>query len=216
MNRQRLLVAIAVAQVILILGLGFFWHPVPSSAERELPPPALVSGGDFELTGHLGPVKLADYRGKIVLLYFGYTFCPDICPTSLLATSAGLRLLTPDELDKVQVLFISVDPERDTPKQLADYVAFFHPKIIGITGTPKQIAQLAPRYGVAYRKQAAEGNGQYVVDHSADTYLITPDGRLAGTLPHATAANHVAAAVRALLQGQPLPVLPQPSPGASS
>jgi protein SCO1/2 len=216
MNKNPLLIAVIVAQIIAIIGLGFFWHPIPSSAERELPPPAIVTGGDFELSSHSGPVKLADYRGKIVLLYFGYTFCPDICPTSLLATSAGLHLLTAEELDKVQVIFVSVDPERDTPKQLANYVAFFHPKIIGITGTPEKIAELAPRYGVVYRKQAAEGNGQYVVDHSADTSLITPEGTLAGTLPHATPAHHVAAAVRALLQGQALPVLPQPSTGASS
>jgi protein SCO1/2 len=216
MNKNRLLIAVILAQIIAILGLSLFWHPIPPSAERQLPPPAIITGGDFELTGHHGPVKLSDYRGKIVLLYFGYTFCPDICPTSLLATAAGLRLLTPDELNRVQVIFVSVDPERDTPKQLADYVAFFHPKIIGITGTPEKIAELAPRYGVVHRKQAAEGNGQYVVDHSADTYLITPEGTLAGTLPHATPAKHVAAAIRALQQGQALPVLPSPPTGASS
>jgi protein SCO1/2 len=216
MSGYRVLVAIIAIQLLAIVGLGLFWHPVPPRTERQLPPPVANPGGNFELTGARGPVSLTDFRGKAVLLYFGYTFCPDICPTSLLATSAGLRQLSADELKQVQVIFVSVDPERDTPKQLADYVAFFHPNIIGATGTKAQIDDITRRYGVVYRRQATTGTSQYVVDHSAETYLIRPDGRLTGSLPHGAAPEDVIGAIRALLRGQALPALPLPSTGASS
>lgn len=143
---------------------------------------------DFTLQSARGPVKLSDFRGKVVLVYFGYTFCPDICPTSLAATARALRLLPAVDLAKVQALFVSVDPERDTPEHLAEYAAFFHPDIIGLTGPAEDVAHAAKPFEVVYEKHAATGAGGYVVDHSALTYLVAPDGHLAARLPHAARA----------------------------
>jgi protein SCO1/2 len=197
---NRGLLAIIALLVALDLGLAVFWEPIPAAHERALPIPAAPpTGGDFQLDTAQGPVALQDFRGKVVLLYFGYTFCPDICPTSLLATAAALRALNPAELAQVQTIFVSVDPERDTVKQLADYVRFFHPSIIGATGAPDRIAEIAGRYGVSYVIQKPDANHNYVVDHSALTYLIDTDGRLVATLPHAAPAEQTLAAVRGLL-----------------
>jgi len=99
----------------------------------------------------------------------------------------------------VQTLFISVDPERDTPARLKDYAAFFHPSIIGITGTPAEISGIAKRYGASYAKQTLANASNYVVDHSALTYLVSPDGQLAGNLPHAAPPEQVLSAIRKLL-----------------
>ena len=192
---ERVLMVIAGLLATLVLGLAFFWQPeIP---ERPLPKAAIAEGGDFTLQSANGPVSLKDYRGKLVLVYFGYTFCPDICPTSLAATAEGLKLLKPEEAARVAMIFISVDPERDTPARLKEYVEFFHPSMVGVTGKPEDLAEIAKRYGVFYAKQkvATAGKG-YVVDHSADTYVVAPDGQLVGKIAHATPPNEVAAEIR--------------------
>jgi protein SCO1/2 len=195
---ERILSAIAVLLAALVLGLAFFWYP--ELPERPLPLAAMPEGGDFTLQSADGPVALRDFRGKVVLLYFGYTYCPDICPTSLAATAEGLKELTPDELARVAVILVSVDPKRDTPARLKEYARFFHPAIVGVTGTPEEIAAVAKRYGVFYAEQkvATAGDG-YVVDHSADTYIVAADGKLAGKIAHATAPDQVAAIIRKYL-----------------
>lgn len=195
---ERILSVIAVLLAALVLGLAFFWYP--ELPERPLPLAAMPEGGDFTLQSADGPVALRDFRGKVVLLYFGYTYCPDICPTSLAATAEGLKELTPDELARVAVILVSVDPKRDTPARLKEYARFFHPAIVGVTGTPEEIAAVAKRYGVFYAEQkvATAGDG-YVVDHSADTYIVAADGKLAGKIAHATAPDQVAAIIRKYL-----------------
>jgi protein SCO1/2 len=158
---------------------------------------AAPAGGDFTLQYASGPVALQDFRGKLVLVYFGYTYCPDICPTALAATAEGLKLLTPEELARVAVVFISVDPERDTPARLKEYAEFFHPAIVGVTGTPEELAAIARRYGVFYARQpVATAGGGYVVDHTSDTYVVGVDGKLAGKIAHATPPEQVAAEIR--------------------
>ena len=195
---ERILSVIAVLLAALVLGLAFFWYP--ELPERPLPLAAMPEGGDFTLQSADGPVALRDFRGKVVLLYFGYTYCPDICPTSLAATSEGLKELAPDELARVAVILVSVDPKRDTPARLKEYARFFHPAIVGVTGTPEEIAAVAKRYGVFYAEQkvATAGDG-YVVDHSADSYVVAADGKLAGKIAHATAPDQVAAIIRKYL-----------------
>ena len=123
---------------LAVLGVALFWQP--EMPERPIPRAAIAAGGDFTLQSAAGPVSLKDYRGKLVLVYFGYTFCPDICPTSLAATAEGLKQLTPEELARVAMIFVSVDPKRDTPERLKEYAEFFHPAIVGVTGTPEAIA----------------------------------------------------------------------------
>lgn len=195
---ERWLSLIAAALAALVLGLAIFWQPVVSEAPTAqvagLPP-----GGDFSVQAAQGPVSLGDFRGKLLLLYFGYTYCPDICPTSLQATSEGLKLLRPEERARVANLFISVDPPRDTPARLKEYVEFFDPLMIGATATPERIAEIARRYGVIYAAQATTGDG-YVVDHSADTLIVDEAGRLVGKIAHATPPEQVAAAVRKYLK----------------
>jgi len=195
---ERILLFVAALLAALVLGLALFWQP--ELPERPLPAPAALSGGDFTLQTADGPWSLQAQRGKVVLVYFGYTYCPDICPTSLAATAAGLKLLSAEELGKVAMVFISVDPERDTPAHLKEYVEFFHPAIVGATGTPENLAEIARRYGVFYARQpAAPGASGYVVDHSADTYVVGPDGKLAGRIAHATPPEQVAQAIRKYL-----------------
>ena len=195
---DRLLATIAALLAALVVGLALFWHP--ELPERPLPKAALAAGGDFTLQSADGPVALESLRGKLVLLYFGYTYCPDICPTSLAATSEGLRQLKPEELARVAMIFVSVDPKRDTLPRLKEYVAFFHPSIVGVSGTPEAIADVAKHYGVFYAEQkvATAGDG-YVVDHSADTYIIAADGKLVGKIAHATPPEQVVAAIRKYL-----------------
>lgn len=202
-NKKTLIDLAAILGVALlatgIVGLALFWHPAPPAKappHAALPPGTAPAGGDFTLQSAAGPVSLKDYRGKVVLLYFGYTYCPDICPTSLAATAQALSSLAPAELARVQTIFVSVDPERDTPERLRDYAAFFHPSMIGVTGSPAEIAELARRYGASYARQQLAGASNYVVDHSALTYVVAPDGHLAGSLPHAAPPDKVVAEIR--------------------
>jgi len=196
---ERILTAIAGLLALVVLGVALFWHP--EMPERPIPRAAIAAGGDFTLQSAAGPVSLKDYRGKLVLVYFGYTFCPDVCPTSLAATAEGLKLLTPEELGKVAMIFVSVDPKRDTPERLKEYAEFFHPAIVGATGTPEVIAEVAKRYGVFYAEQkVATAGGGYVVDHSSDTFVIAPDGQLVAKIAHATPPDQVAVAIRKHLQ----------------
>lgn len=195
---DRLLLLLAIALASLVFGLAVFWHPEPP--ERPLPRAAMPAGGDFTVLTADGALDLQSLRGKLVLLYFGYTYCPDICPTSLAATADGLRELSPEELARVAVLFVSVDPKRDTPARLKEYAAFFHPSIIGATASPETIADIARRYGVFYAEQKLETAGDgYVVDHTSDTYIVDAGGRLVGRIAHATPAPLVAASLRKYL-----------------
>lgn len=198
MMSERLLIAIAAALAVILAGVGLFWQP--EMPERPLPKLALVADGNFTLQSAAGPVSLSDYRGKLVLVYFGYTYCPDVCPTSLAATSEGLKQLTPEELARVAMIFVSVDPKRDTPERLKEYVEFFHPAIVGVTGSPAAIAEVAKRYGVFYAEQkVATAGGGYVVDHSSDTYVVTPEGKVTAKIAHATPPDQVVVAIRKYL-----------------
>jgi protein SCO1/2 len=198
-TQERLLTALAALLAATVLGLALFWQPAWEDA--PLPRAAAPSGGDFTLQSADGPVALQDFRGRLTLIYFGYTYCPDICPTSLAATAEGLRRLTPEEAARVAMLFVSVDPARDTPARLKEYAQFFHPGIVGVTGDPAELTAITRRYGAFYARQAVATAGDgYVVDHTADTYVVGPDGRLLGRIAHATPPDEVAAALRNYLK----------------
>lgn len=195
---ERILVLIAALLAFLLAGVGLFWQPeIP---ERPLPKARMAAGGDFTLNSAKGPVSLTDFRGKLVLVYFGYTYCPDICPTSLAATAGGLKLLTPDEAALVSMIFISVDPKRDTPSRLAEYAQFFDPAIIGVSGDMAVISDVARRYGAYFAEQKVDTAGGYVVDHSSDTFVVAQDGSLVGKIAHGTPPAEVVATIRKYLK----------------
>lgn len=141
-----------------------------------------------------------DFKDRFQLITFGYTFCPDICPTSLGFTTQALSALAPEELKKVQMLFVTVDPERDTLDKLKAYTAYFHPSVLGLTGSPEEIAKVARLYGAMYARQNTGSAGGYVVDHSAYTYVIAPDGSLFKALDHGTPPAQVLEAIRAVMK----------------
>jgi protein SCO1/2 len=153
-------------------------------------------GGPFALVDHTGrPRTDADFRGKFLVVYFGFTYCPDICPTDLQAIGLSLDRLGPAG-DSVQPLFITVDPERDTPEHLAEYVRLFHPRLIGLTGDHDSIRRVALAYRVFFAKPAAARSGDYTVDHTAFIYLVGPSGQYLGFLPPGTGPDRLAQVIR--------------------
>jgi cytochrome oxidase Cu insertion factor (SCO1/SenC/PrrC family) len=156
-------------------------------------------GGPFELTDQTGHRRTdADYRGKLVVLYFGYTYCPDVCPTELQSISLALDKLG-GAAEAVQPLFITVDPERDTPARLADFVSSFHPRLIGLTGPLADIRKTAIAYRTFFVKNSATTPGDYSVDHTGFIYLVGKDGRYLGFLPPGATPDAIADAIRARL-----------------
>jgi protein SCO1/2 len=159
-------------------------------------------GGPFELTDHTGkPRTERDFRGKLMLVYFGFTWCPDVCPADLQAIGLALDKLGTDA-DSVQPLFITVDPERDTAAHLAEYVPMFHPRLIGLTGSAEAIRKAADAYKVYYarvdppKEGVKEDGGYYTVDHTAYIYLMDRDGNYLGFFPPGTSADRMVEIIR--------------------
>jgi len=153
------------------------------ACEQKLPSPfhasdvsMPLSGANFNLTDHSGKLRtLDDFKGKVVALFFGYTHCPDVCPTTLADLAQVMKMLG-KEADKVQVLFITVDPERDKPQMLAEYMSVFHPSFLALHGDATATAQAAKAFYVNYQKQPTSFG--YSMDHSVGTFLIDPQGRV--------------------------------------
>ena len=190
---QRLLFVLILLLASTAIGLALFWQPGQPAAPGVADGPA---GGDFVLQSADGPLDTRSLRGKVVLIYFGYTYCPDICPTTLVAIGEALKALAPAELAQVRTVFVSVDPDRDTPQRLKDYAVFFHPSMVGVTGSNEDIAKVARLYGAIYARQDVGSSAGYVVDHSAWTYLVSPDGRLVGRIAHGTPPEQMLAEIR--------------------
>ena len=159
-------------------------------------------GESFALTDHHGrPRTLEDFRGKVVTLFFGFTQCPDVCPSSMLTMSEVMQSLG-DDADRVQVLFVTVDPERDTEALLAHYVPVFDERFLGLYGTLEQTAEVAREFRIFYRKAGDTSGMNYTIDHSAGTYLFDPEGRLRLYVRHGEEADVIAADIRQLLAGK--------------
>jgi protein SCO1/2 len=173
-----------------------------SGAPAEAPPlEGARLGGPFTLTDQDGRSLASEtaFKGKYRLVYFGFTYCPDVCPVDLQNIGQALRQLEksdPAQAAKVQPIFITTDPERDTPAVLKEYVAAFHPRLIGLTGTPQQIADVAKLHGVYYAKGEKSGESGYLVDHSRIALLFAPDGKPIAILPHEKGAPAIAAELR--------------------
>lgn len=157
-------------------------------------------GGEFTLYGKDGAVSLSDYKGKVVAIYFGYTQCPDVCPTNLSFMGAAFKKLPENELENTQGIFISVDPGRDTPEHLAEYTQYFHPKIIGVSGTPKMIDPIISAYGAFYEKISYSNSAlMYGISHTSETYIVDKKGKLSAILPHAAPADDIVKAIKTAL-----------------
>lgn len=160
-------------------------------------------GGPFSLTDHHGRQRgLEEFRGKVVVLYFGYTFCPDVCQTDLVAISKTIEALGPSG-QRVQPLFVTLDPERDTVEQLRQYVPHFHPRLIGLTGTLEEIGKVAELYKVFFKKVPAREGPHYYLDHSAYIYLLDGQGKYYGTFPPGTSPQRLTSVVWELLHSAP-------------
>ena len=156
-------------------------------------PAGLALGGPFALTDQTGRrVTDADFRGRWLLVYFGYTTCPDVCPTELQTIARALDALGPKG-EAVTPVFVTIDPDRDTPSVLAAYIAQFSDRMVGLTGSAQEIARIAREYRVYYAKAPARNNETYLVDHSSFVYLMDPDGRLRGLFRPDTTADALAA-----------------------
>lgn len=154
---------------------------------------------DFRLTDHDGRARtLADFRGKAVAIFFGYTHCPDVCPTTLSDFAAALQQLGP-LADQVQVIFVTVDPRRDTPDLLKQFVPAFHPGFLGMYTDTESLKQLANEFKVVYQKTSVKAEDDYLIDHSAGTYVYDPQGRLRLLMPYGSSSDAIAQDLKALL-----------------
>lgn len=155
-------------------------------------------GGEFALrTTKNAEVTLSALKGKVVLLYFGFTHCPEMCPTELLQFKQLMSMLPADKRDLFQPIFISVDPKRDTPEVLNSYIGFFDKRILALTGSEKALRKVADQYGVYFRYVSTGSN--YTVDHTVNTFLIDTQGKLVRVFPYGTPTNEILKQVIALL-----------------
>jgi cytochrome oxidase Cu insertion factor (SCO1/SenC/PrrC family) len=190
--------------VVLLLAGGYLWWQRGSIDPQSVlggmsVPPGVSIGGPFELVDHTGrTVTDRDYRGRFMLIFFGFTHCPDICPTELQVVADVLEKLGP-RADRVAPLFITIDPERDSPGVLADYVALFDSRLIGLTGSEAQVAAAARAFRVYYAKTTPPGASTYLMDHSSFLYLVGPDGGFRALFRHGTPAEEIVRVIAAAL-----------------
>eukprot|EP00069_Balaena_mysticetus_P000545 bmy_14615T0 len=198
--RTRLLIT-----ALIGAGLGGVWLAMRAEKEQwqqqrrtEALRQAAVGRGDFSLLDHRGQARCkADFRGQWVLMYFGFTHCPDICPEELEKLVQVVRQLEAEPgLPPVQPIFITVDPERDDVAAMARYVQDFHPRLLGLTGSAEQVAQVSRSYRVYYSAGPKDEDQDYIVDHSIAIYLLSPDGLFTDYYGRARSAEQVADSVR--------------------
>lgn len=201
MRRQTLIATVAVAVVVLAAG-GWALASWLTAQDGRAGGKALIES-EFSLVDHTGKaVTDEDFAGEWQLVFFGFTYCPDICPTTLNDVSLVLEQLG-DEAERLRPLFITVDPERDTPEVMAEYVANFDPRIVGLTGSPEQIRQASKAFRAYYAKVEQEGAPDgYTMDHSAFLYLMTPEGAYATHFAPSDDPAAIADEIRAYLQGE--------------
>jgi protein SCO1/2 len=179
-----------------------WWRAAPALAPATAQP--TPTWPPFTLLTADGPRDLSDERGHAVIVYFGYTACPDICPTTLATAANALARLPEDARSRARLWFITVDPERDTLPRLADYARWFQPDAVGGQLAPADLLPVTAAWGVGFRKVELEGSAMgYAVDHSTDAYLVGPDGRFVRTLPHGMTPDAMARAVLETLGSAP-------------
>ena len=197
----------AIARVLFLIASLWFCCGVVLAADEQPSATEMMEdlmygrgsvGGPFTLTDQNGQKRSdSEFRGKLMIVYFGYTFCPDVCPADLMAITQALDALGPSA-EGIQPLFITVDPERDAPL-LKDYVAAFHQGFIGLTGSPEEIRKIANSYKAYFRKVPRERKGEYSIDHTGVIYLMGRDGEYLGFLPPQTAPEKLTEVLRKYL-----------------
>jgi protein SCO1/2 len=199
MTFRRFMLIVVVA---LVAATGVVAFRVVSARSGELHGTFLepsLPAADFTLTSAAGPVRLADLHGKVVVLFFGYTFCPDVCPTTMVRLGQAMELLGKDA-DRVQVVMITVDPARDTPERLAEYARAFHPSFIGLSGTQEEIDAVASAYGIYHAKAEGSAATGYLVDHTATTTVLDRRGGVRLLWPFDVPAEGLASDLKVLLR----------------
>jgi protein SCO1/2 len=194
---MKIKIILSVIAVVAGLAVGFYFfrpHTFHGTVIQS-PDPSY----NFTLTGANGDVTLSDFRGKIVLLYFGYTFCPDICPGTLANVAQALRDMG-TKADDVQLIMVSLDPERDTPEKLAEYMGHFYPSFIGITGTKEQLDEIASLYGVFYQKTEGSNASGYLIDHTATLMVLDREGYLKLVFPFGVTSKEIADDLKYMLR----------------
>lgn len=199
-------IPLLIAALAFVIGIAAAQYLSPfttaSTSSGDTPRIPMLAGkfgGDFTLTQADKPIKLSDFSDKVVVMYFGFASCPDICPTTLAVIGAGLKKLNAEELAQVQPLFISVDPERDNGERLQAYAQHFHPNFMGITGTVSEVEQVTKQYGAFFSKATSNSAMGYTVDHTSKTYVINKDGKFVTILPHEMTPDTVVTGIRAEL-----------------
>ena len=183
----------------LIAGLGIFLIVViglfVATSDSELgekPQQFADLGGNFTLTSKDGDVSLTDYQGKVVVMYFGFMTCPEVCPQSMTVISSALARFNDEQLQSTQAVLVSVDPARDTPERLAEYAQFYHANLIGLTGTKDDIDRVTRQYGAYYDFTEIESvTEDYGVEHSSRYYVIDQKGKLVAAMRHSTTPNEL-------------------------
>lgn len=205
MKTIRIILWLTVAVAGLILIIAAARH---KSIDTDQPPKLLSSGsimpGGFSLTAHTGEsVSAADFKGHYQLIYFGYSFCPDVCPIELQKMSAAMTILEEKNIpiDAIQPIFISVDPARDTPQELTQFLTGFHPSFIALTGTEQQIKQAAKNHKIQYQMLDAADDGFYLVNHSNVILLMDQQGRYLKLFSSMDTPDDIAATFELLLSG---------------
>jgi protein SCO1/2 len=195
--KKAVLALIAIASIALGV-----WFGLQSGTHRQTSPTDGI-GGDFTLQSDKGPVSLHDFKGRVVALYFGYTRCPDVCPTSLSKLAQAIKQLPEAERSQVQPIFVSIDPERDTPKVASEYARFFFPNGIGLSGSLDQVTRVARQYLVYFQKAEMKGTAMgYSMDHSSIIYVIGRDGKVASLVHHADTVQALGKYLREALTGR--------------
>jgi protein SCO1 len=198
MSRRLILVVLAIIAIFAAATIYDLTKPVTFYGSTIDPPKQM---GDFTLQSKQGPVKLSEFRGKYVILYFGYTSCPDICPTTLAGLSAVINNLTKAETSQLQVIFVSVDYKRDTPEKMANYTGAFNPAFIGLSGTQSQIDQVTRQYDIYYKLNDPDPKtGFYSVDHTSTVLVLDPHGELIMTWPYGQQPDEIASDIKNLLK----------------
>lgn len=194
----KVVLAIAVLVAAAALSFGWFGEKIGEKAGGLLSEPVMTIGGPFELVDVDGkPFTDKDLLGKPRAMFFGFTFCPDVCPTTLWEATEWLNALGPDA-EKLNFVYVSVDPERDTPEQMKSYLSAFHPQIIGLTGTVEQVQKVVEAYRVYAKKVELDG-GDYTMDHTATVYLMDAEGGFRGTIAYGEAEENAVLKLRRLI-----------------